>query len=77
MNDLSGSKRSILDNDGSCKRPMGILDVIEIYYPERFDLLADNYSNMEGLFTQEEWMDILTRSRESHESCLKKMKKLL
>lgn len=54
--------------------PKGILDVIEVYYPERYPLLSKGSVRTKKLFSEEEWIDILTKSRNSHEKQLKRIK---
>ncbi|AFM41167.1 hypothetical protein Desaci_2206 [Desulfosporosinus acidiphilus SJ4] len=46
--------------------PAGILDVIEVEYPSQYSLILKNQSQMTSLFTNEEWLDILTKSRNSY-----------
>ncbi|NLI92534.1 MAG: hypothetical protein GX434_10120 [Peptococcaceae bacterium] len=48
--------------------PQGILDIIEADYPDRYVNLSDD---LETLFSEEEWIDILTKSRLSHEQLIK------
>lgn len=52
--------------------PQGIIDVIKIDYPDR---CSDLPENLETLFSEEEWIDILTKSRLSYKNFIK-MKKL-
>ncbi|WP_298201159.1 hypothetical protein [Desulfosporosinus sp.] len=48
--------------------PLGIIDIIETDYPDRYFNLSEN---LETLFSREEWVDILTRSRVSYEPLIK------
>lgn len=48
--------------------PKGILDIIKSDYPERYLHLSEG---LESLFSKEEWMDILTKSRLSYKSLVK------
>ena len=58
--------------------PQGILDIIQAYYPERYLNLSEQtepLSSLESLFSEEEWLDILSKSRLSYEQWIK-LKKL-
>lgn len=44
--------------------PLGILDIIERDYPDRYIDLSED---PEMFFSRDEWLDILTRSRISYE----------
>lgn len=48
--------------------PRGILDIIETDYPDRYNNLPEN---LEALFSEEEWKDILTKSRLSYKKLIK------
>jgi hypothetical protein len=54
--------------------PQGILDIIQTYYPDRYCSLSENpetFFSLETLFSEEEWIDILSRSRLSYEQWIK------
>ncbi|KLU64586.1 MULTISPECIES: hypothetical protein [Desulfosporosinus] len=53
--------------------PVGILDVIESDYPCQYSLLLDNQSLMATLFSKEEWIDILTKSRNSYKDHIQRL----
>jgi len=53
----------------------GILDVIETDYPDRYVMMLEDRTRIKTLFSNEEWIDILTKSRNSYESHLKRIKK--
>lgn len=55
--------------------PKGILDIIEAYYPDKYVKILRNYDLLKTLFTEEEWIDILAKSRNSHESHISRRKK--
>ncbi|MFZ3171129.1 MAG: hypothetical protein WA118_04005 [Carboxydocellales bacterium] len=47
--------------------PKGILDVIQTDYPERYVMMLED-TPVKRLFADEEWLDILTKARNSFES---------
>ncbi len=52
--------------------PKGILDIMAADYPCRYAAYTENpETNPEKLFTGEEWLDILAKSRLSYERWLK------
>jgi len=52
--------------------PQGVLNIIAMDYPHRYaDFTGNTETNRETLFTEEEWLDILTKSRLSYEQWLK------
>ncbi|MDQ7095202.1 hypothetical protein REC12_16515 [Desulfosporosinus sp. PR] len=53
--------------------PEGILDVIEAAYPSKYRLLAEDPSLMTALFSNEEWTDILTKSRNSYSDHIQRL----
>lgn len=55
-------------------KPETVLDVIEQDYPEKYGLLRGGLCKLERMFTPEDWLNILTRSRASHEHFLKRPK---
>lgn len=46
--------------------PKGILDVIEADYPQKYFLIRQDGSLLTTLFSDVEWLDILTKSRNSY-----------
>ncbi|KGK88272.1 hypothetical protein DP73_13340 [Desulfosporosinus sp. HMP52] len=69
MKDLADYQRS-----GNKKKkyvrdfPEGILDVIEKDYPERYSMIVEGLTSIAVLFSAEEWIEILTKSRNSFRS---------
>ena len=67
MNDLADYKRA---NHKKRKYvpdfPEGILDVIEADYPGKYFLMFEDLTHITTLFSNEEWVDILTKSRNSY-----------
>ncbi len=53
--------------------PEGILDVIESDYPSKYFLILEDQSLMTTLFSNEEWIDILTKSRNSYRDHIQRM----
>lgn len=47
--------------------PQGILDIIEADYPAKYAVISQGHNRIKRLFSREEWIDILTKSRKSHE----------
>jgi hypothetical protein len=47
--------------------PKGILDVIQTDYPDRYVMMLED-TPVKRLFADEEWLDILTKARNSFES---------
>ena len=47
--------------------PKGILDIIQTDYPDRYVLMSEDHAPLEKLFSAEEWLDILTKARNSFE----------
>lgn len=47
--------------------PKGILDVIQTDYPDRYVMMLED-TPVKRLFSDEEWLDILTKARNSFES---------
>ena len=46
--------------------PKGILDIIQSDYPGKYFLMLDDRLRIAPLFSNEEWIDILTKSRNSY-----------
>lgn len=54
--------------------PQGVIDIIQTYYPERAFNLSEEHEallSLETLFSEEEWLDILSKSRLSYEQWIK------
>jgi uncharacterized protein YbbC (DUF1343 family) len=49
------------------RQKKSILDVIQKEYPEKYKLLLKNFSLLFKMFTRDEWLSILTKSRASFE----------
>lgn len=75
MIDLTRQRRARKNKNAKEFVPKGILDVIEVYYPDRYPLLSEGSIRAKKLFSEEEWIDILTKSRNSHESLFNRIKK--
>ncbi|AFM00447.1 MULTISPECIES: hypothetical protein [Desulfitobacterium] len=54
------------------EQPKLMMDIIEEEYPEKYDTLKEKISQLGRMFTQEEWLTILMRSRAEHERFLPK-----
>jgi hypothetical protein len=50
--------------------PEGILDVIQVDYPNQYYLILEDQNRLTTLFSNDEWIDILTKSRNSFENHL-------
>lgn len=53
--------------------PENILDVIETNYPNQYFLILEDQTKMTTLFSNEEWIDILTKSRNSYRRHIQRM----
>ncbi|KUO70404.1 MAG: hypothetical protein APF81_19640 [Desulfosporosinus sp. BRH_c37] len=73
MNDLANYKRKRHKNNYVQDFPEGILDVIEADYPSQYFLLLGDRTQMTTLFSNEEWIDILTKSRNSYSCHIQRM----
>lgn len=54
--------------------PQGVLDIIQTSYPDRYFYFSEKPEtlfSLETLFSEEEWLDILSKSRLSYEQWLK------
>jgi len=60
-------------SDGSWREnsPKGILDIIKEEYPEKYVYMIRYCRNKNQLFSEDEWRDILLKSRKSYEEYLK------
>ncbi|MFZ7102128.1 MAG: hypothetical protein ACOWWO_05620 [Peptococcaceae bacterium] len=54
-------------DDGDKNLPKGILDIIKEDYPEKYPFMITNCPNKNILFSAEEWLDILEKSRKSYQ----------
>jgi len=72
MDRISKSKRSEKKKnmESSTEEPKLILDIVEEDYPEKYETIRDKISQIGKLFTNEEWISILTKSRGSYDSYL-------
>jgi hypothetical protein len=72
MNDLADYKRT---NHKKYVQDFleGILDVIELDYPDKYFRMLGDRRQIVTLFSNEEWIDILTKSRNSYSSYLKRI----
>jgi hypothetical protein len=73
MNELVDFKRT--NNKNKCVQdfPEGILDVIETDYPSQYFLMFEERTPLSTLFSTEEWIDILTKSRNSNRCHIQRM----
>lgn len=68
MNDLARHKRARKNKPDQDFLPKGILDVIETDYPDRYVMMFEECKPVKRLFSDEEWIAILTKARNSNES---------
>ncbi|AGA69168.1 hypothetical protein Desdi_1679 [Desulfitobacterium dichloroeliminans LMG P-21439] len=54
------------------EQPKLVMDIIEEDYPEKYDTLKNKISQLGRLFTQDEWLNILMKSRAEHDPFLPK-----
>jgi len=73
MNDLADYKRTHPKTKYVQDFPEGILDVIETDYPSDYFLMLEDRSQMTTLFSNQEWIDILTKSRNSYRCHIQRM----
>lgn len=73
MNDLADYKRASNKKKYIQDFPEGILDVIETDYPREFFLISEDRNLITTLFSSEEWIDILTKSRNSYRYHIQRM----
>jgi hypothetical protein len=68
MNNLADYKRTRTTNKKKYVKDFveGILDVIETDYPHKYFMMFEDQTQIPSLFTNEEWIDILTKSRNSY-----------
>lgn len=75
MNDLANHKRARKNKKYDKDFLKGILDVIETDYPDRYVMMLEDRIRNKTLFSNEEWIDILTKSRNSYESHINRIEK--
>ncbi|MDP4126046.1 MAG: hypothetical protein Q8912_03785 [Bacillota bacterium] len=73
MNDLADYKRTHNKRKYVQEFPEGILDVIEADYPSQYFLVLEGRTHIATLFSREEWVDILTKSRNSFQCHIQRM----
>ena len=66
MNDLADYRRTNSKKRNVQSFPEGILDVIETDYPGKYFLMLEDRALITTLFSSEEWIDILIKSRNSY-----------
>ena len=75
MSDLDNHKRARKIKRYDEDFPKGISDIIQSDYPDRYAMISEDRTSMETLFSDEEWIDILAKSRNSYESHINRIKK--
>ena len=73
MNDLANYKRTNNKKKYIQDYPEGILDVIETDYSSEYFLMLEDRTRITTLFSNEEWIDILTKSRNSYSCHIQRM----
>ena len=73
MNDLADYKRTNSRKKCVQDYPEGILDVIEMDYPSQYFSMLEEQTLITTLFSTEEWIDILTKSRNSYRCHIQRM----
>ena len=73
MDDLADYRRTSIKKKYVQDFPKEILDVINTDYPGKYFLLFNDREYMATLFSNEEWIDILTKSRNSYISHIKRL----
>lgn len=63
---IRNKTRAPIENE----QPKLVMDIIEEEYPDRYEMLKEKISQLGRMFTQDEWLSILTRSRAEHERFL-------
>ncbi len=74
MNDLADYKRTNHKKKYVKDFLEGILDVIETDYPDKYFIMFEDRTQITSLFSNEEWIDILTKSRNSYSCHTQRMK---
>ena len=73
MNELADYKRNSKRKKYVQDFPEGILDVIESDYPSKYFLILEDRPQLTTLFSNEEWIDVLTKSRNSYRCHIQRM----
>lgn len=73
MNDLADYKRKHQKKKYVQDFPEGIIDVIKTDYPSQYFLMLEDRTRITTLFSKEEWIDILTNSRNSYRCQIQRM----
>ena len=73
MNDLADYKRTNNKKKYVQDYPEGISDVIETDYPSEYFLISEDRTWTTTLFSNEEWIDIFTKSRNSYRCHIQQM----
>ena len=73
MNDLDDYRRKNHKKKYGQDFPEGILDVIEADYPRQHFLMLEDRTHLKTLFSNDEWIDILTKSRNSYRYHIQRM----
>jgi len=73
MNDLADYKRTHHKKKYAQDFPEGILDVIEADYPSNYFLMLEDRTRLTTSFSNEDWIDILTKSRNSYGGHIQRM----
>jgi len=73
MNDLANYKRTKHRKKYVQDFPEGILDVIEADYSNKYFLMFEDQIQNTTLFSSEEWIDILAKSRNSYRCHIQRM----
>lgn len=73
MNDLAEYRRSNNRKKYVQDCPEEILEVIKTDYPSKYFLMLEDRTRTTTLFSNEEWIDILTKSRNSYRSHIQRM----
>ena len=68
MKDLADYRRLSPNKERVDECPEGILDVIEKVHPEKYRLILEGKTCTATLFSSEEWMEIVTKSRNSYKN---------
>ena len=72
MNDLADYRRA--NNKKYVKNFLeGIFDVIETDYPDKYFMMLEDRTGITTLISNEEWIDILTKSRNSYSCHIKQI----
>lgn len=73
MDDLADYRKTSIKKKPVRDFPKGILDVVETDYPSKYFLMFDDQICLASLFSNEEWIDILAKSRNSYTSHIQRL----